>query len=149
MGLVFADRAKWDKCQATTKYGLLKNNPHIQDAGQDVTKSNLALNEHPWYRPNKAGFPPLQTLTYEVHRLLSFKFSSWGAFASTKWCNEENKPPASQQTRDILSLEYIHNNVHVSPMQSLPLQHKKNKKYERLTGAPQELGGRHGLSWGP
>ncbi|KAH1293571.1 prephenate dehydrogenase (NADP(+)) [Aspergillus fumigatus] len=106
------DYYPWDKCQATTKYGLLKNNPHIQDAGQDVTKSNLALNEHPWYRPNKAGFPPLQTLTYEVHRLLSFKFSSWGAFASTKWCNEENKPPASQQTRDILSLEYIHNNVH-------------------------------------
>lgn len=34
-------------------------------------------------------------------------------------------------------------------MQSLPLQHKKKKKYERLTGAPQELGGRHGLSWGP
>ncbi|KAE8393458.1 common central domain of tyrosinase-domain-containing protein [Aspergillus alliaceus] len=103
----------WDKCKSTTKYGLMKDSASTEDAGQDVKKSNLALNEHPWYRDNKAPYDPLESLTYEVHRLFSFKFSNWGAFASTKYFNRDNprKIPAAQ-TMDILSLEFIHNNVH-------------------------------------
>ena len=33
-------------------------------------------------------------------------FTTWGAFASTKWF-------AEQEVTEYLSLEYIHNNVHV------------------------------------
>ncbi|CRG90099.1 hypothetical protein PISL3812_07140 [Talaromyces islandicus] len=107
----------WNGCKATTKYGLKESSGNTDDAGQDIDKSNSALNEHHWYRDNwGTGHPSLQSLRYEVHRLFCTEFQSWGAFASTKYWNKDNprdkdgKPINSSEVGDILSLEFLHNN---------------------------------------
>jgi tyrosinase len=93
----------------------------VDDAGQHIEKSNNALNEHHWSKDNQGGkYPSLQSLSYEVHRLFSFDFQSWGAFASTKYW-EKDKPEDKEggtikksEVGDILSLEFLHNNIHAS-----------------------------------
>ncbi|KAJ2985275.1 hypothetical protein NUW58_g5624 [Xylaria curta] len=101
----------WDKCTATTKYGLHKGSDFntATDHGQHVEKSNLALNVHPWLEDNegpKNPNPRLQSLRHEVQRLFTYDFTAWGCFASTIY-GGKGTPPT-----DFLSLEFIHNNIH-------------------------------------
>ena len=57
-----------------------------------------------WYAQNPGS------LSDAVSRMLSKQYNStWGAFASTKWVGDKASTSSS------LSLEYLHNNVHVSP----------------------------------
>ncbi|EFY90419.1 tyrosinase domain protein [Metarhizium acridum CQMa 102] len=99
----------WDKCASTTKYGLL-DGFHADvwvDGGQNWLRSNLALNEHPWYQDMKEwdSVPTLQDMTF---RLLTCDLNSWGSFSSTRFYDKESQP------KDWLSLEAVHNNIHVS-----------------------------------
>ncbi|KAG8427602.1 hypothetical protein J3459_006527 [Metarhizium acridum] len=97
----------WDKCASTTKYGLL-DGFHADvwvDGGQNWLRSNLALNEHPWYQDMKEwdSVPTLQDMTF---RLLTCDLNSWGSFSSTRFYDKESQP------KDWLSLEAVHNNIH-------------------------------------
>lgn len=50
------------------------------------------------------------TLGDAVARMFTLEYNpTWGEFASTKWYNEGN----ASMTKGFLSLEYIHNNMHV------------------------------------
>lgn len=51
------------------------------------------------------------TLADSINRMFSRDYNkNWGEFASTKWIKEGH----GDDTTGFLSLEYIHNNVHVS-----------------------------------
>jgi tyrosinase len=61
------------------------------------------------------------TLADAVNRMYSDKYNStWGQFASTKWMAEGHE----NLHTGYLSLEYIHNNVHVSPRASSKFRHQ-------------------------
>jgi tyrosinase len=50
-------------------------------------------------------------LADSVNRMFTKAYNTtWGEFASTKWNNEKHTNPKT----GYMSLEYIHNNVHVS-----------------------------------
>ncbi|KAH8432716.1 tyrosinase [Aspergillus melleus] len=96
----------WDKCTATTKYGILDSfhEDIWADGGQNWLRANFALNEH----CNKELLPkctPVPTLQDKVFRLFQTELKSWGAFATTKYPKEENAKEAN-------SVESVHNNVH-------------------------------------
>lgn len=107
------------------------------NGGQNWLRANLALNEHinPGLVPDRTPVPTLQDM---VFRLLSCGIDSWGAFASTRYVEkkeddyykqkqakgkEENmgQGTAQEPQKDLVkeaknatSVEFIHNNVHVS-----------------------------------
>ncbi|GLA51827.1 hypothetical protein CBS63078_9911 [Aspergillus niger] len=127
----------WDKCVATTKYGVLDgfHEDVWANGGQNWLRANLALNEHinPGLVPDRTPVPTLQDM---VFRLLSCGIDSWGAFASTRYVEkkeddyykqkqakgkEENmgQGTAQEPQKDLVkeaknatSVEFIHNNVH-------------------------------------
>ncbi|KAJ5497079.1 Di-copper centre-containing protein [Penicillium fimorum] len=112
----------WDKCIATTKYGILDgSDANIwADGGQNWLQSNYALNEHPYYGDKDKDVnaeklvPTLQDL---VHRLFQYPITSWGAFSTTRYTSTNLTPPAnSAKLQDdipnAISLEFIHNNIH-------------------------------------
>lgn len=73
-----------------------------------------------WYNPYRSDDPdkvakfkskPPGTLADSINRLFSDEYNdTWGSFSSTKWWAES----ARTFTTGYLSLEYIHNNIHVS-----------------------------------
>ncbi|KAB8274760.1 common central domain of tyrosinase-domain-containing protein [Aspergillus minisclerotigenes] len=114
--LVTMPMVKFDKCQSTTKYGLLENyNADVWvDGGQNWLRANLALNEHPWYQ-NLDGWDPVPTLQDMTFRLLTTGGLNWGEFSSTRYDDkeEEAQPKNNEQTpKNWMNLEAIHNNVH-------------------------------------
>ena len=72
-------------------------------------KVELALKNHGWY-PRKNKPPPKGTIEAVVHKLLCTKWTSWETFATTRYDDKLGKPNGAE----FLSLEYIHNNIHVS-----------------------------------
>nr|6JU5_A Chain A, Tyrosinase [Aspergillus oryzae] len=106
----------FDKCQSTTKYGLLENyNADVwADGGQNWLRANLALNEHPWYQ-NLDGWDSVPTLQDMTFRLLTTGGLNWGEFSSTRYDDkkEETQPKNNEQApKNWMNLEAIHNNVH-------------------------------------
>ncbi|KAE8356243.1 common central domain of tyrosinase-domain-containing protein [Aspergillus coremiiformis] len=118
----------WDKCNASTKYGIL-DGFHASiwaDGGQNWHRANYALNEHPYYEDKDKGVNagrPVPTLQDLVYRLFQYGLSSWGAFSSTCFKSgipEKEKPEGIEKycpeldgdIKNALSLEFIHNNVH-------------------------------------
>lgn len=84
---------QWDKCKASTKYGILDSfDEEIwADGGQNWLRANYALNEHPWYSTpdgNKTSVPVLQDLVY---RLFQQGLDNWGAFSSTRYNDDKKK----------------------------------------------------------
>ncbi|GMG07273.1 unnamed protein product [Aspergillus oryzae] len=117
----------FDKCQSTTKYGLLENyNADVwADGGQNWLRANLALNEHPWYQ-NLGGWASVPTLQDMTFRLLTTGGLNWGEFSSTRYDDkkEEAQPKNNEQApKNWMNLEAIHNNVHVRFMFSRPGRH--------------------------
>lgn len=111
---------KWDKCISTTKYGLLEGY-HVDiwaDGGQNWLRSNLALNEHAW-DPRSAK--PQQTVQFMTWKLLQQNGgpTSWTAFSSTRYCRSHAEKPEYW-----LSLEMIHNNIHVGVQWSQTIESK-------------------------
>ncbi|PIG80893.1 tyrosinase domain protein [Aspergillus arachidicola] len=101
----------FDKCQSTTKYGLLDNyNADVwADGGQNWLRANLALNEHPWYQ-NLDDWDSVPTLQEMTFRLLRSIGHNWGEFSSTRY---DDSPEGDQQPpTNWMNLEAIHNNVH-------------------------------------
>ncbi|KAJ5589654.1 Di-copper centre-containing protein [Penicillium hordei] len=110
----------WDKCNATTKYGILDGfDASIwADGGQNWLRANYALNEHPYYGDKDKGVnaeTPVPTLQDLVYRLFQYGLSSWGAFSTTRYTSNYPKPPIQAElAKDAMNLEFIHNNLHVS-----------------------------------
>lgn len=105
----------FDKCRATTKYGLQKgcDVTHWADGGQNWQKSNQALNEHAWYQ-NKEEWDSVPTLQDMTYRLLIQSDMSWGVFSSSKYYDGGDEDP-----QNWMNIESLHNNVHVSDGHSL------------------------------
>ncbi|KAI9928587.1 hypothetical protein AWENTII_000660 [Aspergillus wentii] len=118
----------WDKCSATTKYGVL-DGYHADiwaDAGQNFLRCHYALNEHSRHKPESGNTVP--TLQDMVYRLLTYDFAGWGDFASTRYVHthagddagntegdkteEDPNYAGTKDAKNTLSLESIHNNVH-------------------------------------
>lgn len=112
---IYADQRQWVQCIATSKFGVVKNTPPEKwiHGVQNWEKANDALQHPAWYDLNDTTgtAPPLNlgSIGEAVYRMFSPNyFDSWQAFASTLY-NEKN--PGG---KNFLSLEYIHNNIHVS-----------------------------------
>lgn len=108
------DNLPFDKCRATTKYGLQAgcDVTHWADGGQNWQKSNQALNEHAWYQ-NKGDWDSVPTLQDMTYRLLIQPGKSWGVFSSSRYYDGDEDP------QNWMNIESIHNNVHVSDGHSL------------------------------
>ena len=92
----------WDQCVATSRYGIVNGGDKSWVWGvENFTDSNNALQNPAWYAQNSGTIGEL------VYRLFTPNyFKSWEFFASTKYYSEH-------PDTDYLSLEYIHNNIHV------------------------------------
>lgn len=124
--------AQWDKCSATTKYGILDGfDASIwADGGQNWLRSNYALNEHAYY--DNSGFdgerdiPTVQDL---INRLFTYGLDHWGAFSSSRYTSPHPEAPKQdgsaavtlpklkldeKNVKNAMNLEFIHNNIHVS-----------------------------------
>ena len=106
---VFVNRSKWDQCVGTSRYGLFQSQPSSSWADGVVNNSKVdsALQNHNWYaKYDLAGScQPIQDVVY---RLFSDNWKSWKQFSTTQY--NKSEPPVGQ---DFLSLEFIHNNIHV------------------------------------
>ena len=75
----------------------------------DDGKVDPAIQRHAWH--DKEGLPSSHgTIKQVVAMLFSLEWSSWETFATTRYDKFLKKPSG----KEFLSLEYIHNNVHVS-----------------------------------
>jgi tyrosinase len=104
-----------------SRYGILTDDGGKTYRGlegvNNFSEANIIFGnfENNWYNPyneeKESEFKPPGTLADAVNRLFSPQYSdTWGTFASTKWFAES----AQNVSTGYLSLEYIHNNVHVS-----------------------------------
>jgi hypothetical protein len=100
---------QWSFCRATSRYGVWRPNP------RDLTIVNGSDGVNNWSKSNEAikGAVFDSTLNWNITDMVSRLFTtdylkSWAHFASTKYKPGSNDPPASW-----LSLETIHNLVHV------------------------------------
>ncbi|KAF8316752.1 Di-copper centre-containing protein [Clavulina sp. PMI_390] len=102
-------------CTATSRHPPaydVKNPESVKQWGDGVQNNDCvrdALFTHDWYENKKLPEPKYSdTLGEAVYQLFGENhFSSYAAFATTRYTKEKNKPPA-----DYLSLEDIHNNIH-------------------------------------
>jgi tyrosinase len=92
----------WDKCIGTSRYGIVGTDPAVWAKGVNNWKSSNAAMQNPqWYEGNPGS------ISEAVYRLFTEDyFKSWQTFASTRHHN-------LVRPSDYLSLEYIHNNIHV------------------------------------
>lgn len=94
---------------ATSRYDIVNSgSPDWVDGVENYADSNAALQNSQWY--SAPGDPTTHTGTiWEcVYKMFTKDyFKSWETFASTKYYNDH-------PDTDYLSLEYIHNNIHVS-----------------------------------
>jgi tyrosinase len=91
----------WDKCIATSRYGLLGNDPAKWASGiNNWEDCNAAMQNPQWYEGNPGS------IAEAVYRLFTDEyFKSWETFSSTKY-------HSVTVGSEYLSLEYIHNNIH-------------------------------------
>lgn len=115
---VYADQQQWVQCVATSKFGILSQTPPEEwvNGVQNIKAANEALQNPQWYLPPGAEGPGnTGSIGETVYRMFSENyFNSWEAFASTLYIREN-------PGKNFLSVEYIHNNIHVS-FQFLMLQ---------------------------
>ena len=72
-------------------------------------KVDRALKHHGWYyQPGERA--QIGTINLLLYRLFATKWTSWEMFATTRYDETSGKPCGEE----FLSLEYIHNNIHVS-----------------------------------
>lgn len=102
-----ADSFKWSNCVATSRYGILVDphhglgpEPAWVNGVNNWDYCNQALADPQWYGQDGGS------LADAVSRMFSYGDLSWETFASTKW----NNPSTNAE---YLSLEYIHNVLHV------------------------------------
>lgn len=90
-----ADERQWSNAIATSRHGIDR---------ADVTASWVG-GVNNWTKSNEAiqGGNGVTSIPDQIYRLFATDFSSWESFSSTK-----------SQPIDFLSLEGIHNNIHVS-----------------------------------
>jgi tyrosinase len=88
--------------------------------------SNQTIENHVWYNPfrgldpHKDIDPPPESklpssIADAVHRVLTYKFSSYTQFASTIFAKnlyETDQDTANWTPEDFTSLEFLHNNMH-------------------------------------
>lgn len=121
---------QWSETKATSRYGIfidssakgfigldgvnnvgVANNQLVDMKWSPITdnqKAQVEKKNEDFYLKWSPG-----TLSDAVNRMLSPNYNStWGQFASTKWTHEGHGNSMS----GFLSLEYIHNNVHVGAL---------------------------------
>lgn len=87
------------------------------DGGQSWLRANYSPNEHSWYDESWVHESPVPTLQDMVYRLFQYGLGSWGAFSTTRYKND-NSVKEGDNAKNAMSLEFIHNNVHVSDFPS-------------------------------
>lgn len=93
---------------ATSRYGIVDINTQWVDGVENWTDSNAALQNPQWYSIQGDPVKHTGTIGELVYRLFTKGyFKSWETFASTKLYKDH-------PDTDYLSVEYIHNNIHVS-----------------------------------
>jgi tyrosinase len=102
-----ANQSQWDQCVATSRHGIVtENDPSWVYGVENFAGTNSALQNPAWSDGATGSIGEL------VYRLFTPNyFQSWETFASTKFYHEH---PGT----DYLSLEYVHNNIHVSHCQA-------------------------------
>ena len=116
----FTHSIQWNRCIATSRYGILADPPIPQgrepnwiNGVNNWEEANAALSGPGWYGESGGS------LADAVKRMLSpGYFKSWETFASTRWNN-----PKDIGNTEFLSLEYIHNVIHVSRDTACALQY--------------------------
>jgi tyrosinase len=107
---------QWDKCAGTSRWGIKTSNPKDWSSGVNGYQGvAAAINAHDWdVTDNKSG-PGSKILKQPVgdvvYRLLS-NVSAWANFATTR--DNPDTGSTAVPWQEWLSLEYIHNNLHVS-----------------------------------
>lgn len=101
------DQRQWTRAFSTSKHGVRQDAPQADwiHGSQQNDLVNAALQQPKWYNETiKVG-----SIAEAVYRMFSpGYFSSWEAFASTLYIEQNSA------ATNFLSLEYIHNNIHVS-----------------------------------
>ena len=107
------DISQWSRCSGVSRWGIYSDDQGKSWRGlegvNNIQKVNDVMADFPFYPMNKS-IPVPSSLSEAVNRMFTPEYNgTWGTFASTKWYREKE---ADIQT-GYLSLEYIHNNVHV------------------------------------
>ena len=123
MLLYIAYFPQWSKCVGTSRYGIILGFGDEWVTGiNDWAKCNTAISDPEWYGSFPHAYPP-GTFADAVSRLFSEGyFTSYEPFASTKHNPASGtinhpghiEPLPPPPPPHFLSLEYIHNVVHVS-----------------------------------
>ena len=83
----------------------------------NYTYANVAIQTAQFYESHNSNVPP-GYLSDKVYRMLNSKYlKSWKDFSTTKYAKEVKK-----DWEGYLSLEYIHNNMHVSSTSELNIK---------------------------
>ena len=101
-----ADHSQWNLCAGTSRYGILHDQPPSvwSDGINNWQATNASLQNPYWYKGDGGS------LSDAVSRMLSPRyFESWEPFSSTRWHTSKKV-----KNTHFLSLEYIHNVLHVS-----------------------------------
>lgn len=115
------DSSQWDRCISTSRWGVFtkKIEPNEEWVKGEVKDDRVdhALKTHGWYQEKNTKLVQgnIQAVMY---RLFAHTFTSWEMFATTRYDGKSKKLPAEE----FLSLEFVHNNIHVSfPLKAKPM----------------------------
>ena len=108
---------QWAECTGLSRYGIKSSDNGKTFTGLEGVNNFETVNaflsnfDKNWYNPGKQdSWTPPGTLPDSLNRMYSPDYNStWGTFASTKWWRESEMTLST----GYMSLEYIHNNVHV------------------------------------
>ena len=111
-----ANVSKWSRCSGVSRWGIYSDDKGNSWRGlegvNNITMVNEVMADFPFYQMKNQPKVP-SSLSESVNRMFTSEYNgTWGTFASTKWWHESE---ADIQT-GYLSLEYIHNNVHVGQL---------------------------------
>ena len=113
MSKQLTNSSQWDRCISTSRWGVFtKDIDKKEEWVHGIVKDervDRALHNHGWY-DEKVIFLFHGTIKEVVYRLFTVEWTSWEMFATTRYDKTSGKPPGEE----FLSLEYVHNNVHVS-----------------------------------
>jgi len=103
------DFLKWAQCSGTSRWGIKSTNEKDWTDGVNNFESIAdAINAHGWYGVDPKNDILKHSVSDLVYRLLS-NVRTWANFSSTF----NNQPSDQVPWEEWLSLEYIHNNLHV------------------------------------
>ncbi|KAM7189074.1 Di-copper centre-containing protein [Naviculisporaceae sp. PSN 640] len=115
------DTYPWSKCSGTSRYGITNPEPsEDESAGKNNTDGIAkAINAHQYYGRNDDPKDPTRKPREEISKLavsdlvyrmlLGTPNPTWAEFSSTITGDPKNNP----NWKEWISLEYIHNNLHV------------------------------------